>query len=120
MDRCRDAGSAGGFAVGGEGYVESAAGAAAGVYVVAFDPVVDDVGADAQEGGDFVDSELVGRLGVGGVGLVEMCGASDAWAAGDFDFGAEGYAPLVVEASAGDQPASVDPVDDGAVADAES
>src|ERR671918_1152083 len=40
-------------------------------------------------------------------------------AAGGFDLRAERDAPLVVEAAPGGKPASGDPVDDGAVADAE-
>ena len=72
MDRGGDAGPAGAFDVWVEGDVEPAGGSATGVNVVAFDPVVDNVGADAQDGRDLCNGELVFSLGVGGVGLVDV------------------------------------------------
>lgn len=72
VDRGSDPGAARGLDVRAEGDVEPACRSAAGLDVVAFDPVVDHVGADPEHGCDFADGALVVGLGVGAVRLVEV------------------------------------------------
>ena len=62
VDRRGDPCAAGGFDVGSEADEQATAGTAACFDVVAFDPVVDDVVADAQDGGDLADGEFVVAL----------------------------------------------------------
>ena len=108
------------FDLGAEGNEQAAARGASGVDVVTFDPVIDDVRADAQDGGDLGDGELVGGLGFGGVRGMDVSRPGHPVSARSFDLGAERDAPLVVEAATRRQPAPGDPVDDRAVADAEA
>ena len=72
MDRGGDPGTGCGFNVCAEGDEQAAAGASAGSDVVTFDPVVDDVGADPEHGGDVCDGELVVWVGLGCVGMVDV------------------------------------------------
>ena len=119
VDRRGDPCAAGGFDVGSEADEQATAGTAAGFDVVAFDPVVDDVGADAERGGDVADGAFVVVGGCGVVDLWEVDRRGDALAACRLDVRPERDAPLVVEPAACRQPSPVDPVDDRAVADAE-
>ena len=72
MDRRGDPHATFSFDLGTEADEPAAAGTAAGFDVVVFDPVVDDVGADPEHGGDLPDGELVVCSGVGCVRLVDV------------------------------------------------
>src|SRR5918995_484635 len=67
-----DRGAAPRFDVGSETDEQATAGTSPGDDVTAFDPVVDDVRADAEHRGDLCDGELLVGLRVGGVGLVDV------------------------------------------------
>ena len=120
MDRGGEPLTAGGFGVVGEGDQPSSVGAASGIDLVSFDPVVDDVGADAECGGDVGDGAFVVAGGCGVIDGWEVDGGGDVLTAGVLDVWAEWDAPLVVVAAAGGEPAAVDPVGERGWADAES
>src|SRR5215218_7059556 len=101
---------AGGLDVRGEADPKATGGAAAGGDVAAFGPVVDDVGLDAESGGDVGDAALV--VGAwGGVDVGVLVGrAGGALLAGVLDLGWERDAPAAGGAAAGVQEAGGDPV----------
>src|SRR5574342_570700 len=105
---------AGGFHVGGQADPHSPGGAAAAGQVAVLGPVVDDVGLDAEVGGDVGDGVLVVAAGAGVDVFVLVGGAGRPVAAGGLGLGWEWYAPAAGVAAAGGQEPGGDPVVDGA------
>jgi hypothetical protein len=96
-----DAIAAGLLDVVGEGDGPAARGVAAGGQVAALEPVVDDVGADAEVVGDGGDGQLAGAARwCSGVVAGQLAGAGDAIAAGLLDVVGEGDGPSAVVAAA--------------------
>src|SRR6266487_4069417 len=92
---------AGGLDVGGEADPDAATGGSSAGEMVALGPVVDDVGFDAEAGGDVGDAVLVVG-GWGGVDVGVLVGrAGGALPAGVLDLGWERDAPAAGGAAAG-------------------